>query len=95
MATPAALSFRRDVAWLMPLEEYESILRGLPQVEEVRHKVKADGATRKSPGEHWSPHELEVRIRGHARWLTTAVTRFGHKQGDAGTHIYARGSNVT
>ena len=88
---PAVFHLRRDVAWLLPLEEYEGILRRLPQVEEVRHKVKQDGATRKSPGEHWSPFELEVRIQGHGRWLTTAVTRFGHKPGDSGVHLYARG----
>ena len=69
-------SMKVDLRQDLSLAAFENRLRTVPVVTDVRHKVKSDGASRKSEGNHWSEYELELVIMGFSRTLTAAVTKF-------------------
>jgi len=71
-STSMKVDLRQDPS----LAAFENRLRTVPVVTDVRHKVKSDGASRKSEGNRWSEYELELVIMGFSRTLTAAVTKF-------------------
>ena len=67
----------------LPFEEYEMALMALEEVNEVRRKKE------KAQGQHWSQWELELRLHGFKRPVTTGVTKHGHTNA-IGVHVYHR-----